>query len=139
MAIASQLLSLVDAFTLPAMVSVSMANAPLVIIWLALASKVECENNAHQMRDTCVLGFEDSPHGNLGREINDRQANAIKNRERAMAQLQAHGPKAFLRRLKMSRPMFDDIVEKTRSKIEPGAYGKDQTRRSSGSYAKAEL
>ena len=136
MAIASQLSSLAAAFTLLAMVSVSTANAPLVIIWLALARKVECENNA---RHDCVLGLEDSPHGNLGREISDRQANAIKNRERAMVQLQSHGPKAFLRRFKVTRPMFDDLVEKIRSKVEPGAYGKEQARRSSGSYVKAEL
>jgi hypothetical protein len=91
------------------------------------------------MREAGVLGFEESPHGNLGREIIDRQANTVRDRKRAMEQLQAHGPKAFLRRFKMSRPMFDGLVQQIRPEVEADTFGKEQARRSSGSHVPAEL
>ena len=139
MAITSQLSAAATAFAFLAIVSTSLANAPLVFIWLALARKSESERNARRMRDVGVLGLQASPHGNLGREIIDRKGNMVRDRSKAMEQLQSHGPKAFLRRFKMTRPMFDEIVEKIRPLVEAGEFGKEQARRSSGSHVPAEL
>ncbi len=136
---ASQLSAAATAFTFLAMVSTSLGNANLVFIWLALARNVECQRNARRMREDVVLGLEESPHGNLGREIIDRQANKVRDRMRAMEHLQGHGPKAFLRRFKISRPMFDDPVELIRTEVEADTFGKEQAIRSSGSHVPAEL
>jgi hypothetical protein len=119
------------------MVSTSLANAPLVFIWLALARTAECEMNALRMRYFGVLGLQESPHGNLGRELNVRKGNNVRDRLRAMEHLQSHGPKAFLRRFKINRPMFDDIVEKSRPIVEADDVGKEHARRSRGSHVLA--
>jgi hypothetical protein len=137
MANASRLSSAATSFTFLAMVSTSFANAPLVFIWLALARNAECQRNARRLREFGVLGIEESPHGDLGREIIDRQANTTNDRKSAMDQLQAHGPKAFLRRFKITRPMFDDVVDEIRPLVEPGKFGKEHATRSSGSHVPA--
>ena len=84
MAISSQLSAAATAFAFLAIVSTSLANAPLVFIWLALARKAESERNARRMRDVGVLGLQASPHGNLGREIIDRKGNMVRDRSKAM-------------------------------------------------------
>jgi hypothetical protein len=80
-----------------AMTVTSLANAPLVFISLALARDIECQSNARHILEVRVLGFRESPHGNLGSEIIARQANTVRDRKKVMAQLQAHEPNDFLR------------------------------------------
>ncbi len=95
MAITSQLSAAATAFAFLAIVITSLANAPLVFIWLPLARNAESERNARRMREIGVLDLQESPHGNLGRDIIDRKGNMVRDRNKAMEQLQSHGPKAF--------------------------------------------
>ena len=88
-----------------------------MFIWIALARNVETQRIARRVCEVGVLGLEESPHGNLGREIIERQTNTVRDRKRAMERLQAHGPKAFLRRFRMSLPMFDDLVQQIRPMV----------------------
>jgi hypothetical protein len=86
-----QLSAVAIAFTFLAMVSTSLANVPLVFIWLALARTAECERNARRMREFGVLGLQESPHDNLGRdELNDKKGNTLRDRQRAMEHMQSH-------------------------------------------------
>jgi hypothetical protein len=80
------------------------------------------------MREAGVLEREESPHDNLWREIIERQANQMRDRKIAMEQLHAHGPKAFLRRFKMSRPLFNDLVQQIRPMVEADTVGKEHAR-----------
>ncbi len=134
MANASRLFASAIAFNFIAMVSTSFANAPLVFTWLALARNAECQRNARRLRASGVLGIEESPHGNLGREIIGRQANTMNDRKSVMHKIQAHGPKALLRLFRITRPIFDDVVDKIRPIVEVGKFGKEQARRSSSSH-----
>ena len=122
------------AFTFLAIISTSFANAPLIFIWLALARNAECQRNARRLRESSVLEIEESPHGNLGREIIGRQANTMNDRKSVMHKIQAHGPKALLRLFKITRPIFDDVVDKIKPIVEVGKFGKEQARRSSSSH-----
>ena len=130
----------VSAFTGLALISILTGNIPVVFVWLALARNVEIiRNTARDRSANRVLGMVDSPHGNCGKKIYKRNGNTVRDRKRVLEQLQGHGPKAFLRRFKMSRPMFDDVVEKIKPIVEPGEYGITRARRSSGSHVPAEL
>jgi hypothetical protein len=107
---------------------------------LALARNIE--KVRVQTRDCSgnrVLGLVESSNGNIGQKIYKTNGNTIRDRKRVLEQLQSLGPKAFLWRFKMSRPMFDDIVEKIKPIVEADDFGKEKARLSSGYHVPADV
>ena len=120
--------------------SIFFGNVPLVFVWLALAHNVHTRRNMLACSGNHVLGLVEWQHGLLGRSVYQWNGNTIRGHNRVLHQRQSHRPTAFLRRLKISRPMFDDLVEKIKPIIyEPNEFGIKRARRSSGSHVPAEV
>ena len=109
----------------------------MVFLWLAIANSVEKTRLSRARAG--ILGIDDVCHGNVGRYIENKQANTMRDGAHCMRKLLARGPKAFLRRFKIRRPVFDDLEEKIKHIVEPDCRGIEMARRSSETHVVAEL
>ena len=107
----------------------------MVVFCMAVGGSVE-KTRASRARAS-NLGIDDFWHGNVGRK--NKQPNNVRDRKHCLRKLHAHGPKAFLRRFKIRRPLFDKLVEKIGHIVEPNIKGIEIAEFSCETYVLAEL
>ena len=75
----------VSAFTCLSFINILFGNVSLVFVWLALARNVEIVRiNLRDHSGNHVLGLVESPHGNLGQKIYNRNVNSTRDRKREL-------------------------------------------------------
>ncbi len=100
-------------------------NVLAAVLCLALAHRAKIACGKLQQTSVGVMGVVTVEHGNTGRTIAERRANEWRDRRASLMKLYTLGPKAFKRRFKMTRPLFDDLVDIIKPIVEVDDRGKE--------------
>ena len=100
-------------------------NILAAVLCLALAHRAKITCGKLKQPGVGVMGVVTVEHGNTGRTIAERRANEWRDMRSALMKLYTLGPKAFKRRFKITRPLFDDLVDIIKPIVEVDDRGKE--------------